>query len=177
MQGCRCYYKKLSDIYKIFLCLSAFKCCGCNYLLGWETSWFITWNVFSFSHILLDLQKFLVMSDCICNLPNYVFLRKAMTGVALNTFPSILLIFNICQCRLIASLIFDKVRLFVTKNVITFFRIASDLFNRIFFNFFELVSNDVFFYPFSTSHLTKLFECFLYTSKVEQTRFTLNAWL
>ena len=43
---------------------------------------------------------------------------KAMTGVALNTLPNVLLIFNICQC-LIISLIFGKVGLYVTKNGIT----------------------------------------------------------
>ena len=60
-----------------------------------------------------------------------VFLRKAMTGVALNTFLNVLLIFNICQCLLINCLIFDKVGLYVTENGITFFRTALVLFNRI----------------------------------------------
>ena len=50
-----------------------------------------------------------------------VFLRKVMTGVALNTFRNVLLIFDICQCLLIISLMFGKVELYVTKNGITFF--------------------------------------------------------
>ena len=44
-----------------------------------------------------------------------VFLQKATTGVALNTIPNVLLIFNTCQCLLIISLIFGKVRLYVPK--------------------------------------------------------------
>ena len=45
---------------------------------------------------------------------NDVFLRKAMTDVALNAFPNVLKMFNICQCLLIISLIFVKVGLHVT---------------------------------------------------------------
>ena len=59
---------------------------------------------------------------------NDVFLRKAITGVALNTFANVLLIFNICQCLLIISLIFGKIGLYVTENGITIFRTALVLF-------------------------------------------------
>ena len=62
---------------------------------------------------------------------NDVILRKAMTGVAFNTFPNVLLLFNICRCLLIISLIFGKVGLYVTENGITFFRTALVLFNRV----------------------------------------------
>ena len=61
----------------------------------------------SFSHILFDLQKFLVGSECMVLFKD-VFLRKDKTGVALNTFPNVLLIFNICQCLLVYSLIFGN---------------------------------------------------------------------
>ena len=54
-----------------------------------------------------------------------------MIGVALNIFPNVLLIFNICQCLLIISLIFGKVALYVTENGITFFRTALVLFSRV----------------------------------------------
>ena len=47
---------------------------------------------------------------------NDVFLRKAMTGIALNLFPNVLLKFNVCQCLLIISLIFVKVGLHVIEN-------------------------------------------------------------
>ena len=40
---------------------------------------------------------------------NDVFLRKAMSGVALKTAPNALLIFDICQYLLIISLIFGNV--------------------------------------------------------------------
>ena len=53
---------------------------------------------------------------------NDVFLRKAVIGVALNTFPNLLLISNICQCLLINFLEFGKIGLYVTKNGITIFR-------------------------------------------------------
>ena len=59
-----------------------------------------------------------------------VFLRKAMTDVALNTFPNILLIFNIYQCLFIISLIFVKVGLYVTENGVSFSHTILFLFNR-----------------------------------------------
>ena len=62
---------------------------------------------------------------------NDVFLRKAVTDAALNTFLNVLLIFNICHCLLIISLIFGKVGLYVTENGIMFFRVALVLFNRV----------------------------------------------
>ena len=53
----------------------------------------MTWNAFSFSCILPNLQKFVVVSDYICtNDLSYIFLLKVMTGVNLNTFPNVLLI-------------------------------------------------------------------------------------
>ena len=62
---------------------------------------------------------------------NDAFLRTAVTGVALNTFPNVLLIFNIYLCLLIVSLIFGKVGLYVRENGITFFHIALVLFNKV----------------------------------------------
>ena len=47
---------------------------------------------------------------------NDVFLRKAVTGAALNTFPNVLLIFHMCHCLLIISLVFGKVGLYVTET-------------------------------------------------------------
>ena len=47
---------------------------------------------------------------------NDVFLRKAVTGAALNTFPNVLLIFHMCQCLLIISLVFGKVGLYFTET-------------------------------------------------------------
>ena len=111
---------------------------------------------------------------------NDVFLRKAITGVALNTFANVLLIFNICQCLLIISLIFGKIGLYVTENGITIFRTALVLFKSwslrlsTFSIWFRMIYS---LYPFSTIRLTKSIECFLYSSKVDQTRFALNAWL
>ena len=67
----------------------------------------------------------------ILNRVNDLFLWKPMTGVALNIFPNVLLIFNICQCLLIISLTFGKVRLYVIENGITFFCTALGLFNRV----------------------------------------------
>ena len=46
---------------------------------------------------------------------NDVFLRKAVTGAALNTFLNVLLIFYICKC-LIISLVFGTVGLYVTET-------------------------------------------------------------
>ena len=54
-----------------------------------------------------------------------------MADVALNTFPNILLIFNICQCLSIVSLIFSKVELHVTENGISFSHTILFLFNRV----------------------------------------------
>ena len=109
-----------------------------------------------------------------------VFLWKAMAGVALSTFPNALLMFNISQFSLIIYQIFSKVGLHVTENRITFFHTALVLFNRAgfarlstFLIWFKLLS----LYPFSTNRLTKSFESFLHSSKIEQTRFILHAWL
>ena len=44
-----------------------------------------------------------------------VFLWKAMTGVALNTFPNALLIFDIYQCLLRISVIFAKLDYMLLK--------------------------------------------------------------
>ena len=71
------------------------------------------------------------MTDCTMLCLNDVFLRKSMTGVALITFPNVLLIFNICQCLLIISLIFGNVLLYVTENGITIFGTALGLFNSV----------------------------------------------
>ena len=74
-----------------------------------------------------------------------------MAGFGLNTFPNVLLIFNICYCLIIISLIFGEVLIYVTVNRIPFFRTALVLFNRVDLSrvstFFYLVSNDVFFVP------------------------------
>ena len=71
-----------------------------------------------------------------------------MTAVALNTFPNVLLIFNICQCLLIIFLIFGKVALYLTKNGRMFFHAALIL-SLLIVYFFELVSNIVSFVPLS----------------------------
>ena len=47
---------------------------------------------------------------------NDVFLRKAVTGAALNTFLNVLLIFYICKCLIIISLVFGTVGLYVTET-------------------------------------------------------------
>ena len=75
-----------------------------------------------------------------------------MTGVALNTFPNIFLIYNICQCLFIIYLIFSKGGLYVTENGIIFVRTALVSFNTVDLSrlfFFYLISNDVFFVHFS----------------------------
>ena len=46
----------------------------------------------------------------------FVFLRKAVTGAALNTFSNVLLIFYICKCLIIIYLVFGTVGLYVTKT-------------------------------------------------------------
>ena len=110
---------------------------------------------------------------------NNVFMRKAMTGVDLNSFPNVLLIFNMWQCLLIISLIFGKVGLCVTGNGITFLPTTLALFNRVdlsrlsnFSIWFWMMFS---FYPFSMNCLTKSFEYFFfYSSEFEQTRFILN---
>ena len=47
---------------------------------------------------------------------NDVFLRKAVSGAALNTFLNVLLIFYICKCLIIISLVFGTVGLYVTET-------------------------------------------------------------
>ena len=64
-----------------------------------------------------------------------------MTGVALNTFPNVLLICNICQRLLIISLIFGKVGLYVTENGIMFFGIEL-------ISLTEFISPDCLLFPF-----------------------------
>ena len=110
-----------------------------------------------------------------------VFLQKAITGVALNTFPTVLLIFNIYQCLLIIFMVFGKVGLYFTEIGITIFSTALVLFNEVdlsrlssFLIWFRMMFS---LYPFWTNLLTKSFGRFLHSSEVEQTRFILNAWL
>ena len=59
------------------------------------------------------------------------FLWKAFAGVALNNFPIVLLLLNICQCLLIIYVIFGKVGPNVPKMELCFFRIVLALFNRV----------------------------------------------
>ena len=100
-----------------------------------------------------------------------VFLRKAMTAVALNPFPNVLLIFNICQCLLIIFLWYLLKLDYVTENGITFFCTALVLFNRVdpsilstFSIWFRMkFSLD----PFWTNRSTKSFECLSLSLKVE----------
>ena len=119
-------------------------------MLTWEALWRIARNAFSFSHIFFYFQKYLlwliVFVPMICL--NDVFLWKAITGVCLNTFPNVLLIFNIFHCLLIIYLIFGKVGLNVNKNGIKLISTFhwSDFIDQIVY-FFDLVSN-VFFVPF-----------------------------
>ena len=53
--------------------------------------------------------------------PNDVFLWKAVTGVALNAAPNVLLIFNTCQCLLIISHIFGKMYYMLPNMELSFF--------------------------------------------------------
>ena len=53
--------------------------------------------------------------------PNDVFLWKAVTGVALNTSPNVLLIFNTFQCLLIISHIFGKMYYKLPNMELSFF--------------------------------------------------------
>ena len=99
---------------------------------------------------------FIVFAPMAC--PNDVFLQKAMTGVALNTAPNVLLIFNIHQGLLIIPHIFGKNVLYVTKYGIKFFRTALVLFNRAYlsrlsnismwFWIFDVISDQFFSVPF-----------------------------
>ena len=150
---------------KFIISLHAFKCCGCNYLLTWEALWCIARNAFSFSHIFFYFQKYLlwliVFVPMICL--KDVFLRKAITGVSLNTFPNVLLIFNIFHCLLIIYLIFGKVGLNVNKNGIKLISTFhwSDFIDHIVY-FFDLVSNDVFFVPFIHFILYTIYYIYIY---------------
>ena len=47
---------------------------------------------------------------------NDVFLRNTVTGAASNTFLNVLLIFYICKCLIIISLVFGTVGLYVTET-------------------------------------------------------------
>ena len=90
--------------------------------------------------------------------PNDVFLQKAMTGVALNTALTVLLIFILCQCLLIIPHISRKIVLYVTKYGTKFFRTALVLFNRdylsrlcnfsMWFRIFDVISDQFFYGPF-----------------------------
>ena len=77
------------------------------------------------------------------------------------------------------SPIFGKVGLYFTEIRITFFRTALVLFKRV--DLSRLSTLSILFrmmfslYPFPTNRLTKSFECFLYSTKVKETRFILNA--
>ena len=103
---------------------------------------------------------------------NDVFLWKAMTGGALNTFPNVLLIFNICQCILMIFLIFGKVALYVTENGIAFLGTASVLFNRV--DLAKLSTLSIWFgimfslNPFSTNCLTKTLDAFCIHQKLSK---------
>lgn len=66
-----------------------------------------------------------------------ILLQNAITDVALNTSPNVLLRFNICQFFVIIYLIFVKVGPYVTKNRITFFCTAIALLNGLTSRFFE----------------------------------------
>ena len=105
----------------------------------------------------------IVFASMICL--NDVFLRTALTGVSLNTFPNALLIFSIYQCLLMVSLIFREVGLYCYTYV---FLYCINIFNRVhlsklptFLIWFRMFS----LYPFSTNHFTKLLECYGYSSK------------
>ena len=77
------------------------------------------------------------------------------------------------------SPIFGTVGLYFTEIRITFFRTALVLFKRV--DLSRLSTLSILFrmmfslYPFPTNRLTKSFECFLYSTKVQETRFILNA--
>ena len=77
------------------------------------------------------------------------------------------------------SLIISKVGRYVTKNGTMFFGVSSVLFNKV--DLSKLPTFSIWLqmmfslYPFSSNLLTKSVECFLYSSKVEQTCFILNA--
>ena len=62
---------------------------------------------------------------------NDAFLRNAITGVVLNTSLNALLLFNICQCLMIISLVFDQIELYVTISGIAFFLTVLMSFNRL----------------------------------------------
>ena len=132
-------------------------CMGCILL----TSYF-AWPLNVFWLWLIVFEPMICLND--------VFLRKAVIGVALNTFPNLLLISNICQCLLINFVEFGKIGLYVTKNGITIFRTTLVLFNRVdlsglstFSIWFQMMLS---LYSFFTNRFTKSFECFLYL-KVE----------
>ena len=103
---------------------------------------------------------------------NDVFLLKAMTGVALNAFPNVLLTFNICQCLSLTSLIFSKVGLHATENGIMFFRTESVLFNRVDLSklstFLVWLRMMLSLYPFPVNPLTKSLECFCVLQKLSK---------
>ena len=91
---------------------------------------------------------------------------KVITRVALNTFPNLQLIFNICKCLSTISYLL-KLDIMLTKLELCFSALTH-------FYLTGLISLDC---PLSTNPFTKSLERFLYLSKVQQTRFILNAWL
>ena len=100
------FYKKLCDMYQKF----SFVWVLSNVvvvIICWHERHCDLWSAFSFSCILLNFRNswlcLIIFLYIICL--NELFWRKAMTGVALNTFPNVLFILNICQCLLIISLI------------------------------------------------------------------------
>ena len=60
----------------------------------------------------------IVFAPMICL--NDVFLRNATTVVVLNTSPNVSLMFNICQCFLISSLIFRSLDFMIPKMKLCF---------------------------------------------------------
>ena len=144
------------------------------YLLERKTLRWLTWSAFSFSCVLFNFQKLLVI--CI----NDLLLLNAITNVAMNLSPNAILVFNICHCLLTISLIFAKVGLYFTENSLMFFRNVLALFNRADFSRFSTFSNWLQIFSlkyFSTIRLTKSFEWFLYSIKVEPARAIPNTWL
>ena len=132
---------------KFSFCLGASKCCGCIFFrLTFRSFWLC----------LIVFASMICLKD--------VFLRKSMTGAALNTSPNILL-FNIWQCLLIISLIFGKIGLYVNENGITFVCTELVLFNRADpsrLSTFSIWFRKIFsLYHFSINCLTKSLEYFL----------------
>ena len=110
----RAIFSRKFVIYYFFLSFCASKCCGCNYLMqerhrdvlhGMHSPIVAVWLTFrSFWWCLIVFVQMICLND--------VFLLKAMTGVALNTFLNVFLIFGhvyIYQTQLCISRNFKKV--------------------------------------------------------------------